>query len=608
MTPRKLLLTIAALPVIALLPAANSAYAQGGVNELRLFEKDCTSCHGAANAPAGAPDGLALRKMTPEAVYAAMSKGAHLQMSAISDDDKRMIALYLGGRKVDVAKVTDAKLMPNQCPTNGAIGNIAASPMYNGWGVDATNSRFQPAKQAGLSADQVPKLKLKWAFGFPAAEIMWGQPTVADGKVFIGNDTGAVYSIDAATGCVHWSFQSDAGVRNAIDIAPIKGAGAAKYAVYFGDVRANVYALDAATGKQIWKTKVDDQPVARMTASPTLYEDRLYVPLSSTEERAAGYSNTYPCCTFRGSVVALDAATGKQIWKTYVIPEAPKPVGKTSHGITIYAPSGGAVWDSPTVDAKNHALYIGTGDSYNHPVASTTDAVMAMDMNTGKVLWSVQDTQNDAWLSGCGPQATSENCPKDMGPDFDFGAPPILHTLPDGHRILVAAQKSGMLWAHDPDKQGAVVWSVQLVDKLALGMMTFGGAADNDTGYFGLRTGGIAAVDLNTGKKKWFTPIEQNPQSQVRNGETGATTVIPGAVFSGGWDGMLRAFATDDGHLLWQFNMLQDFKTVNGVAAKGGAMGAPGPVIAGGMVFAGSGYVFGGGTPGNVLLAFSPEP
>ncbi len=616
--PSKLLLVSTVLFMATLLLPAKSARAQG-VADLRLFEKNCTGCHGAANAPKGAPDGLQLRKLTPEAAYAALSRGPHLQMSGVSDEDKRLIAAYLGGRKVDVAKVTDAKLMPNQCsgnpgssnpgPSNPAMGDLSASPSYNGWGADVSNARFQPAKAAGLSAGQVPNLKLKWAFGFPAAEIMWGQPTVADGRVFIGSDTGTVYSIDAASGCVHWSFQADAGVRNAIDVAAMKGSSAAKYALYFGDVKANVYAVDAATGKQVWKVKVDDQPVARITGSPTLYEGRLYVPVSSTEERAAGYSNTYPCCTFRGSVVALDTATGKQVWKTYIISEAPKPVGKTSQGIEIWAPSGGAVWDSPTIDAKNHAVYVGTGDAYNHPVPKTTDSVMALDMNTGRVLWSVQDTENDAWLSGCGPQATSENCPKDMGPDYDFGASPILRTLPNGRRILVAAQKSGMLWAHDPDKQGAVVWNTQLVDKLALGMMTFGGAADNENAYFGLRTGGIAAVDLVTGKKKWFAPIEQNSQSQgTRNGETGATTAIPGVVFSGGWDGVVRAFSTDDGHLLWQFNTVQDFKTVNGVPAKGGSMGAAGPVIAGGTVFVGSGYMFGAGIPGNVLLAFSPEP
>ena len=165
-----------------------------------------------------------------------------------------------------------------------------------------------PRKAAGLTADQVPNLKLKWAFGFPGAEEVYGQPTVAGGRVFLGVDTGAVYSIDAETGCVYWSYQADAGVRTAISIGPVKGKGAAKYGVYFGDIRANVYMLDASTGKEIWKVKVEDHPVAKITGAPMLYEDRLYVPVSSQEERSAGWSTVYPCCTFRGSVVALDAS------------------------------------------------------------------------------------------------------------------------------------------------------------------------------------------------------------------------------------------------------------------------------------------------------------
>lgn len=592
--------------LIAALLAAGSACAQG-VADLRLFEQRCTSCHGNPSTPKAA-DGLQLRKMTPEAVYAAITTGpTHANLAGITDEDKRMIAGYLGGRKVDAARLTDAKLMPNQCSANPPIDSLSASPLWNGWGPDATNARFQPAKAAGLSADEVPRLKLKWAFGFPAAEIVWGQPTIAAGRVFIGVDTGAVYSLDAASGCVHWSFQAEAGVRNAITIGPVKGQGAAKYAVYFGDLKANVYAVDAVSGKQLWKVKVEDQPVARITASPILYEDRLYVPVSSSEERAAGYSTTYPCCTFRGSVVALDVNTGKQAWKSYIISEAPKPTKKTAAGVTLWGPAGGAVWDTPTLDPAHHALYIGTGDAYTETEQplKTTDGVVALNMDTGKLLWSAQDTENDVWLAGCGPQSTSENCPKDIGPDYDFGSSPILRTLPNGRRILVAGQKSGIVWAHDPDKQGAVVWKAQLVDKVQRGVITFGGAADEENAYFGLSTGGIAAVQLATGEKKWFTPIAQS-QGQ-RGGQTAALTEIPGVIFSGGWDGMLRAFSTADGHPLWQYDTLQDVKTVNRVAAKGGSMGAPGPTVVGGMLFAGSGYTFGAGTTGNLLLAFSAQ-
>ena len=230
------------------LAAADAGFAQG-VADLRLFEQHCTNCHGNPSGPAGAPDGLALRRMTAEAVLAAITGPMHPALQGITDEEKKMIAGYLGGRKADVAKVDDAKLMPNQCPSNPPINTLSADPLWNGWGADLNNTRFQPAKMAGISAEQTPNLKLKWAFGFPAAEIVWGQPTIAAGRVFIGVDTGAVYSLDAATGCVHWSFQADAGVRNAITVAPVKNQGASKYALYFGDIKANVYGVDATSGK-----------------------------------------------------------------------------------------------------------------------------------------------------------------------------------------------------------------------------------------------------------------------------------------------------------------------------------------------------------------------
>jgi polyvinyl alcohol dehydrogenase (cytochrome) len=257
-----------------------------------------------------------------EAAYAALAKAPHAALGGPTDAEKRLIAGYLGGRKVDIATVADARLMPNQCRSRPAMGDLSASPSWNGWGVDpVTNARFQPARAAGLPADQVSKLTLKWAFGFPGAEMAWGQPTIAAGRVFIGVDTGAVYSLDAATGCVYWSFQAEAGVRNAISLGAVRGQGATTHAAYFGDVKANVYAIDAASGRLLWIVKVEDHPVARITGAPTLYEGRLYVPVSSSEERAAGMSDNYPCCTFRGSVVALDAGTGRQLWKTYMVPD-----------------------------------------------------------------------------------------------------------------------------------------------------------------------------------------------------------------------------------------------------------------------------------------------
>ncbi len=603
---RKRFLLILAVLIASLLPAANRAFAQTAAGT-RAFQQYCVKCHGDPNSAVKAPDELKLHRLTGDDIYAALGKGQHANLQGLTDDDKREIALTLGGRKPGVAQIADAKLMTNHCSSNPPLGDVSAKSSWTGWGNDPmTNARFQPAKAAGLTADQVPHLKLKWAFGFPGVEQAYGQPTIAGGRVFVGVDTGAVYSLDAATGCVYWSFQADASVRNAINIGPVKGHGAATQGISFGDVRANVYMLDAATGKLLWKVKVDDHPLARVTGAPTLYEGRLYVPLASTEERAGGIGSYYPCCTFRGSVVALDANTGRQIWKTYTVAEAPKPTAKNSKGVQQWAPNGGAVWNSPTVDTKRHALYIGTGDAYIPPAAATTDAVMALDMARGKVLWAHQDTENDAWLAGCGLEDSSVNCPKDIGPDYDFGASPILGALQDGHRVLVAGQKSGMVWGHDPDQEGTVLWKTQLVQKLALGMITFGGAADEQSAYFGLRTGGVAAVQLKTGEKRWFTPVTAPPGPGPK-GETAAVTAIPGVIFSTSWEGVVRAFSSEDGHLLWEYNTMHDFQTVNGVPAKGGSMAAPGPAIVDGTVFVGSGYTFTTGTPGNVLLAFSVQ-
>jgi polyvinyl alcohol dehydrogenase (cytochrome) len=565
----------------------------------RLFEQRCASCHQAVTNAPGAPPAAKLRRMAPEAIYAALTTGKHANLQGPTPDEKRLVSAYLGGRKVDMAEIGDAKRMSNRCTTNPPLGDIATRPMWNGWGVDGSNGRYQPAQAAGLSADRVPQLKLKWAFGLPEAEEVYGQPTLVAGRVFVSSDTGTLYSLDAATGCVYWSFQAEGGMRNAVSIAPIKGQ-AGKYALYFGDVRANVYRIDAQTGAQLWKVSVEEHPVAQITGAPVLYEDRLYVPISSAEERAAGVGAAYECCTFRGSVVALDAASGKRLWKTYIIPDAPKVVGKTPKGVRRWAPAGAAIWMTPTVDAQRRALYIGTGDSYTQPAPNTTDAVMALDMASGKVLWSVQDQEKDAWIVGCGGANKSENCPEDLGPDNDFGSSPILRKLASGQRVLMVPQKSGIVWAHDPDQNGKLLWKVDLGSEI-----TFGGAADDQTAYFAVNAGGVAGVNMATGEKKWFTPTPR--PAQGRFGNAAAVTAIPGAVFAGSWEGMLRAYSATDGKVIWEFNTAQEFKTVNGVPAKGGSMGGPGPTVAGGMVFVGSGYIFGGGNIGNALLAFSAE-
>ncbi len=609
---KRLLLFGNVLAVLLLGAAVASAQTASGT--IRSFEEHCATCHrnpGVARAAGAeqAPDIDALRKLSPDTVFAAItmnSTPAHAQAVAdASDIVKRGYAEFLGGRKIGSAPAGDPKAMPNQCPANAKLTDPGAGPAWNGWSADATNARFQTAKAAGITAAQVPNLKLKWAFGLPNAASMYSQPTVAGGRVFFGADTGYVYSLDVKSGCLAWGFQAAAGVRNAVSVGPVKGHAGSSYAAYFGDLRGNVYALDAATGKALWIVSVDPHPLAAVTGSPILHKGRLYVPLASREE-AAGGGPDYPCCTFRGSVVALDADTGKQAWKTYIISEEPKPTKKNSRGVQLFAPSGAGIWDTPTIDEARGALYIGTGDAYSRPVSAlTTDAVMALDLATGKPRWAVQHTPDDAWLVGCETNNPSENCPANIGPDWDFGDSPIMRTLNDGRAIVISGQKSGEVYAQDV-RDGKVIWKATLVDKLARGEITFGGAADDQKAYFGTRSGAVWALNLKSGEKKWNAKIAPIPQRQA--GQTAALTVIPGVVFSGGSDGVLRAFATADGKQVWEFDTVRDFTTTNGVAAKGGAMGAPGPTIAGGMMFVGSGYTgLGNGRGGNVLLAFGAD-
>jgi polyvinyl alcohol dehydrogenase (cytochrome) len=589
--------------LVATLVSVDVTTAQTASRVIRQIDQRCANCHRNPDADRppdveGAPAPTTLRQMAPETILQAITTGAmRVHAEGVPDDVKRAMAEYLSGRKLGPLGAGDARNMPNRCSMRTPLADVSGSNAWNGWGPDATNRRFQRA--AGLSAADLPRMTLKWAFGFPGVSSVYGQPTVSGGRVFVGVDTGYVYALDAATGCVHWSFLAETGVRNAVNVAPVAGAGA-RHAAYFGDIRANVYAVDADTGALIWKVSAEPHPLAVVTGSPTLHEGRLYVPVSSREE-AAGGSLFYPCCTFRGSIVALDAATGRQIWKTYVIPDPPKPSRRNSRGTQLWTGAGAAIWHAPTIDPRRRAVYVATGDGYTEPAHRNTDAVMAIHMDTGAVLWSVQDFENDVWLVGCAQEPT-ENCPKDLGPDYDFGASPILQTLPDGRRVLLAGQKSGQVFAHDPDRDGALLWKAALVEKIGEAEILFGGAADDRVAYFGLDNGTLAALDPATGQRTWFLP--PRPPGP-RRGITAALTAIPGAVIAGSQDGTVRAHAAEDGRLVWSFDTLKEFKTVNQVAARGGSMGAPGPTVAGGMLFVGSGYVgLGNGTPGNVLLAF----
>jgi len=605
---RPLVLRVVVGSMALALPAAAAAQA---IQALGTFEARCGVCH-TKPADDRTPTRESLRARTPEAILDAITTGSMaVNATGLTDAQKRMLAEYITDRPLGAALAGQASAMKNRC-TATPLGNPLTGPSWNGWGVDEGNSRFQPAAAARLTADQVPKLKLKWAFGFPNGASAYGQPTVAAGRIFIGSDNAFVYSIDAASGCVYWSFQAQGGVRTAITI----GKAGARYAAYFGDVKANVYAIDAETGAQIWTRNAESHPLARVTGAPALHDGRLYVPVASFEE-GSGPNPKYECCTFRGSVVAYDAASGDQVWKTFTIPERPHPTKKNSVGTQMYGPAGAAVWSAPTIDAKRGVLYVATGDAYTSPAAGTSDAVIAFDLKSGIPMWSHQFTPNDAFLVGCPPGVARDNCPDVVGPDFDFGNSPILRALADGKSVLVIGQKSGAAWAIDPDKDGALVWQHKVGGGSALGGVEWGSAADDRQAYFatadqqlGANAGGLSALNLATGDEVWkaMPPAMDCGGRNCTQAQSAAISAIPGVVFSGTTTGVMRAYAAADGKILWEYNTARPYETVNGIAAKGGSLNGPGPVIVDGMLFMNSGYAYlGYGVPGNVLLAFGVE-
>jgi polyvinyl alcohol dehydrogenase (cytochrome) len=569
-----------------------------------IFQQNCGTCHDGKQAPSITD----LQKFSPEQVYETLTTGKMKDQAAqVSDVQKRQIAEFLAARPMGTDEAGDIKKMANPCSANPTMGDPAAGPAWNGWSAGDKNARFQTAAAAGLTATQVPSLKLKWAFGVPKAAEMHSQPTVASGRVFFGSDAGYIYSLDAKTGCVYWAFRADSGTRTAPTIAPVQGQGATRYAVYFVDLLTRVYALDAQTGKLLWKSLAGAHPRAKSTGSATVYNGRVYVPVSAMET-TTGAVLTYECCTFRGHVTALDANTGKKLWTTFVIPEESTPRGKNKQGVTLYGPAGGSVWNPPTVDPKRRRIYVGTGNGVSEPASEGTDSVIAMDMETGKIVWQHQEYKGDVFINNC--RATGEpgdNCPQKLGPDYDFGGSAmIMHTLPDGRDVIIAGSKGGVALALDLDRNGAVVWRSNIAERppSAAGLIVFGGASDGENVYYGLNQpgGGIAAVRLADGSRPWTAKL-----AATGPGNPAATSAIPGVVFTGSSDGTLRALATSDGQVLWQYSTARDYETVNGVTAKGGNMGQAGATIAGGMIFIGSGYGTGNSGFGNVLLAFGPE-
>jgi polyvinyl alcohol dehydrogenase (cytochrome) len=586
-----------------------------------LYKQLCASCHEAGTERA--PNRDALRGMAPERVLTAMESGPMLSMaSGRTGVERRAIAEYVTGKSFAQALSTTPS--PQAMCKAGGEFNPLTGPRWSAWGVNTSNTRFQDQAMAGMAAADVPRLRVKWAFGFPGELSVDSQPTVAGGRVFVGTQSGAVYALNAASGCVHWMFPAAAAVRAAVTVGRIDTRSGQRLAAFIGDRSGNVYAVDATSGALLWKTKVDDFPFARVTGSPTFHNGRLYVGVASGEETAGAVAD-YECCKFRGSLVALDAADGRQVWKTYTI-EPARPTTKNRVGTQLWGPSGVPIWSSPAIDAERNAVYVTTGNNYSGPATRNSDAFMAFDMRDGHLLWSRQMTPSDDWNTSC-RLPDQINCTNREAPDFDFASPPILVSLPGGRRAIVAGQKSGVVHALDPDRKGELIWQERVGKGGINGGVQWGSAADQSTMYVALsdiaRTpvpnsqatipdpstgGGMFALRLDSGQRVWHTPPPSACTGRERcsPAQSAAVSAMPGVAFSGSVDGHIRAFAAADGKIVWDFDTVKTYETVKGVAGRGGSLNVGGPAISGGMLFVNSGYVQ-NGIPGNVLLAFSVD-
>ena len=593
-------------------PAVDAAETAAGEKH---FEQLCASCHNGSFPEA--PGVEALKLYAPERIVEALDSGImSVQGLPLSIPEMRQVAQYLTGKSVDAPTTQTVQFTCESASSDepAAASRIAGNG-WRGWGGAPGNQRFQNHEKR-LNTSSVGELDLDWAFAFPQTTRVRSQPTVIDGVIYIGSQSGAVYAIDADIGCVHWVFEADTEVRGAI-AAYDRGEGRSRGLV-FGDFKANAYALDASSGELLWKSRVHEHPLATVTGSVAIADGLVYVPVSSSEVVPAS-TPSYPCCSFRGALTALRLEDGAMVWRHFTT-DAPQATGKNSVGTQNFGPSGAPVWSSPTVDRKRGLVMLTTGQNYSSPATGTSDAVIALDAKSGERRWVSQVTAGDAWNGAC--VRKTANCPEEDGPDFDIGASAVLVTLSTGKDLILVGQKSGLVYAMDPDRDGQVLWRKRVGRGGTMGGVHWGMSSDGERLYVGISDlptsnpyasgdphPGLHALAPATGEFLWRTPVpDLCPQGlgfMCFRGISAAVSSSPGLVFAGGLDGQLRAYDAASGDILWTYDTRRSYDGVNGVAGFGGAIEADGPVVSDGRIYVTSGYDKWAELPGNVLLAFS---
>ncbi|MEP6951589.1 MAG: PQQ-binding-like beta-propeller repeat protein [Ginsengibacter sp.] len=571
-----------------------------------VFTTNCQACHGNPAYPK-APSPGAFSAMEPKVILNALDNGKmRQQASSLTQEQREAVAQYITN------KMLKTVVMPDEAYTHFSLENNGDSLYdYSGWGGDPEGTGFRTTQQAGITPQNVSTLQLKWSFAFPDESDVRCKPAFVGDWLIVGSQNGEVYALNRKTGKIGWHVTAATGLRSSI----IVNKEGNNVTAYFVDGSTNTYAVDVKKGKILWSVRAGVDPLAMNTGTPVVYGEKIFVPISSVEVAVAADSN-YNCCTSSGGVAALDIKTGNFIWYHRVITDTAIAQGKKSNGKSFYGPAGAPVWCSPSVDAKRNLLYIGTGENYTLPATNTSDAIQALDMSTGKLVWNFQATQHDAWNLAC---PVLVNCPGNKGRDLDFGMAPILVTGQDGKQRLLVGQKAGVVYALSPD-DGNLLWKTRIGKGGALGGIHWGMATDGKNVYAANADNtlaldpddttrhaspGIYALTVITGKVVWSAAAPAVPgKESYLAANSSAPAAVPGVVFAGSNDGHIRAYSTTDGVVLWDYNTIQKYKTVNGIDGNGGSIDSPAPVTADGMLYVNSGYAQFGEKAGNVLLAF----
>ncbi len=586
-----------------------------------VYQQRCASCHDDPE-QSKARSFETLQQMMPAMVELALTEGQmKAQTAGLSSDEIRSVVAYLGGRSY--VSIEWKKGM--MCPKDRQQVNTDIQPTISTFGLGPKNHRRLSSEQSGLKTADFGNLKLDWVLAFPNVTMMRSQPAIVGNTLFITPvESQELYAFDISEPpCLKWIYSSDQQLRTSLTYGVLPTTNQA--VLVFGDTQARIHMVDAKSGVGMWITSLKKFPESIITGTPQLVGDRVLASLSQYEI-LVGANPVHECCKAHGGIASLNASDGEVVWFTPTMPDA-KPVRDRGDGQMIWGPSGGPVWTSPTIDEKRGVLYVGTGEANSEPAHKHTDAILAVDMKDGSIRWSFQADANDIYLAGCRRNNPSLNCPPEfsINRDIDFGASVVLAKRSDGSDILLAGQKSSVVWALDPNEKGKVIWRWSKGIGTANGGIHWGLAYDGKRVFAAIsdpgrpRPGfdpmpGLYALEVDTGEMIWeyrtYPECEGRsralPRCKFMYGFSAAPMVIDGAVVQGSLDGILRVFDANTGEVLFRYDTAQNYVGVNGVPGQGGAIDNASVVAANGSLYVSSGYGMFGQPAGNVLLSFRP--